>query len=115
MPRDLESLIDIEAAAQAILRFSQGIEFSDLIDNEEKTSAILHQLTIIGEATKRLSMPFRQTYPEVPWRDLAGMRDIIVHQYDQIDFEVIVDVIDNELPQLLADLKPIIRDLKTQS
>lgn len=59
MPRDLESIIDIEKAAQRIARFASGIETTDLIANEEKLSAILYQITIIGEATKRLSMQFR--------------------------------------------------------
>ena len=61
-----------------ILRFAQGSDKNDLIVNDEKVSAILYQITIIGEATKRLSMQFRQQHPEIPWRNLAGMRDVIV-------------------------------------
>ena len=63
MPRDLESLIDIEKAAQRILRFAKGIDRNDLIVNDEKVSAILYQITIIGEAKKRLLIKFRQQHP----------------------------------------------------
>jgi uncharacterized protein with HEPN domain len=108
MPRDLESLIDIDRAAQRILRFSQGIQYAELLANDEKVSAILYQITVIGEATKRLSDTLRQNHPEIPWRNLAGMRNIIIHEYDQIDFDIVWDVIQNELPELLIKLAPLI-------
>jgi len=108
MLRDLESLIDIERAAHHILGFSQGIQYTELIANSEKLSAILYQITIIGEATKRISIEFRQNHPEIPWRNLAGMRDIIIHEYDQVDFDIVWDVIQYKLPQLLTNLQPLI-------
>jgi uncharacterized protein with HEPN domain len=112
MLRDLESLIDIEQAAKRILRFSSGVEQTELITNDEKISAILYQITIIGEATKRLSMGFRQQHPEIAWRNLAGMRDIIVHEYDQIDLDIVWDVIQHEIPQLLRQIEPLLMDSK---
>lgn len=112
MSRDLESLIDIERAVQRILRFSDGVKRSELISNEEKISAILYQITIIGEATKRLTMEFRQTHPEIPWRNLAGMRDILIHEYDQVDIDIVWDVIRNELPQLLEYIRPLLSSLE---
>lgn len=63
-------------------------------------SAILYQITIIGEATKQLSQQFRQQQPEIPWREMAGMRDVIVREYDQLDFDVVWDVVQNKLPEL---------------
>ena len=112
MSRDLESLIDIERAANRILGFSQGVQYSQLMDNDEKLSAILYQITIIGEATKRISPEFRQSHPEIPWRNLAGMRNIIIHEYDQVDFDVVWDVIRQKLPLLLIDLHPLIVNFK---
>lgn len=70
--------------------------------NDEKLSAILYQITIIGEATKRISQQFRQQHPEIPWREMAGMRDVIAHEYDQLDFDVVWDVVQNKLPELLS-------------
>jgi len=108
MLRDDESLIDIERAAQRILRYARGIERSDLETNDEKVSAILYQIAIIGEAVKRLSMEFRQQNFEIPWGETAGMRNVIVHEYDQIDLDVIWDVIHNKLPELLNLLQPLL-------
>lgn len=102
MSRDLESLIDIQNAAQRIKRYVDGVSRSELDANDEKLSAVLYQITIIGEATKRLSSEFRTQHPEVPWREIAGMRDVIVHEYDQLDLEVIWDVVSHKLDELLS-------------
>ena len=83
MSRDRESLIDIINSIKRILRYANGINRFELETNDEKLSAILYQVTIIGEATKRLSESLRQNHSEIPWREMAGMRDIIVHKYDQ--------------------------------
>ncbi len=108
MQRDQESLIDIENAIRRALRYTSGISQTELEVNDEKLSAILYQITIIGEATKRLSPTFRQQHLEIPWREIAGMRDIIVHKYDQLDFEVVWDVVQNKLPELLNLIEPLL-------
>lgn len=106
--RDLESLIDIQKAAQRIVRFSQGIKQESLLNDEKELSAILYQITIIGEATKRLSKDFRQQHPEIPWRNLAGMRDVLVHEYDQIDLDIVWNVTHHEIPTLLEQLQSLV-------
>ncbi|ACB01073.1 MULTISPECIES: DUF86 domain-containing protein [Cyanophyceae] len=108
MPRDLESLIDIQQAAQRIIRFTQGLSREALLNNEKEISALLYQITIIGEATKRLSKDFRERHPEIPWRNLAGMRDVLVHEYDQIDLDIVWDVVEQRIPELLQQLKPLV-------
>lgn len=108
MLRDPESLIDIAQAAQRILRFMQGVSRDDLEANEEKQSAILYQLTIIGEATKRLSQELRQQHPEIPWKQMAGMRDIVTHHYDEVDPDIVWQVIEINLPDILAMIEPLL-------
>ena len=108
MPRDQTSLIDINNAIRRILRYTEGISKSQLEINDEKLSAILYQITIIGEATKRISLTFRQQHPEIPWREMAGMRDVIVHEYDQLDLDVVWDVVENKLSQLLILINPLL-------
>lgn len=102
MLRDQESLIDIAKAIQSILRYTKGIDQSALETNDEKLSAILYQIAIIGEATKRISPLFRQKHPEIPWREMAGIRNVIIHEYDQLDFEIIWSVIETKLPEILS-------------
>ncbi len=111
MQPDQESLIDIANAIRRILRYTNGISKSELATNVEKLSAILYQITIIGEATERLSQEVRQQHPEIPWREMAGMRDVIVHEYDQLDFDVVWDVIDNKLSKLSTLLDSFLQAL----
>ncbi len=108
MPRDPESLIDIATAIKRIIRYAEGVSQVELEANDEKLSAILYQITIIGEATKRLSLTFRQQHPEIPWREMAGMRNVIVHEYDQLDMGVIWDVVQNKLSELLTLIDPLL-------
>lgn len=75
--------------------------------NLEKQSAILYQIVILGEAVKRLSADFRNQHPEVPWREIAGMRDILTHQYDRVEVDEIWGVIQDDIPQLLSMIEPL--------
>lgn len=110
MSRDKASLLDIINATKRILKFTEGFDKSALAANEEKQSAILYQVIVIGEATKRLSLEFRTQHPEIPWKDIAGMRDILAHQYDRINLNTLWDVIQNDVPELLALLEPLLPD-----
>jgi uncharacterized protein with HEPN domain len=108
MSRDDASLLDIARAAQLILGFAEGLEKSELVANLEKQSAILYQIIIIGEAVKRLSADFRNRYPDIPWREIAGMRDILTHQYDRVEVDEIWGVIQDDIPQLLFMIEPLL-------
>lgn len=101
MSRDNASLLDIVQAGQLILQFAQGLSRDQLASDLRTQSAILYQIAIMGEATKRLSRQFREQHPEVPWDDMAGMRDIVAHQYDRIDLDIVWQVIQRNIPELL--------------
>lgn len=112
MNRDRASLIDIVNAANRILAFAQDIDKSVLATNEEKQSAILYQVIIIGEAVKRLSPEFRDRHSQVPWKDIAGMRDILAHQYDKVDFKTVWDVASQDIPELLTLIEPLLQEFE---
>lgn len=60
----------------------------------------MRNLEIVGEATKSLSPTFRASHPEVPWADMAGMRDVLIHGYATVDLEIVWEVIENRVPSL---------------
>ena len=110
MSRDKASLIDIVNAAKRVLQFAEGLDKSALATNDEKQSAILYQIIVMGEATKRLSLEFRTQHSEIPWKDIAGMRDILAHQYDRLNINTLWDVVKKDIPELLIMLEPLCPD-----
>lgn len=108
LKRDQAALLDVVLAAQQIRRYSQGIDRAQLESSDEKQASILYRIIIIGEATKRISQTFREQHPDVAWREMAGMRDRITHAYDQVNLDVVWDVIQNKIPELLAQTEPLL-------
>jgi uncharacterized protein with HEPN domain len=108
MNRDETALLDIDNATQRIRLFATGLSKADLATNEEKQSAILYQVIVVGEATKRLSTDFLNTRPDIPWKDIAGMRDILAHQYDRVNLDTLWDVIQTDIPELIELIAPLL-------
>ena len=78
-------------------------------DNDLKTqSAVIRQLEIIGEATKRLSNEFRETHADIPWRQMAGMRDVLIHAYDHVDIDQVWNVVQQALPDVAEKAKSLL-------
>jgi len=71
-------------------------------------SAVIWQLEIIGEATKRLSIPFRDNHPDIPWQKMAGMRDILIHAYDAVDLDEVWNAANQSIPRLIEQLEPFV-------
>ena len=77
--------------------------------NDPKTqSAIPHQLLIMGEASKRLSESLRASHPEVPWKMIAGMRDKLIHEYDEADMDEVWNTVTVDVPRLLSSLESLV-------
>ncbi len=108
MLRDKASLLDIYKAGQKVLKYAEGLSRGDLETEEIKLSAILYQIEVVGEATKRLSQNFRADHPNVPWSRATGMRDIIAHQYDRIDLDIVWNVIQYGIPELMEMIEPLL-------
>jgi uncharacterized protein with HEPN domain len=108
MLKDEAAILDMVQAVQRALSYGEGLTKAELKTNHEKQSAILYQILIIGEAVKRLSVEYRTQHPEVPWKAIAGMRDVLAHQYDTVDLETIWDVLHEELPVLLSSLEQLL-------
>ncbi|MGV8176161.1 MAG: DUF86 domain-containing protein [Methanothrix sp.] len=90
---------------------SKGIDFQDLLENDEKQRAWLRSLEVIGEATKNLSFEFREKHPEIEWRKVAGLRDKLIHHYFGVKWEIVWDVVVNELPSIRHEIDEMLRGL----
>ncbi|MEA5533752.1 DUF86 domain-containing protein [Crocosphaera sp. XPORK-15E] len=109
---DLAALLDIYQAIVLIFRYSENVSYEELENNQEKQDAILRRIMIIGEATKRLSSEFKQEHSVIPWKQIAGMRDVITHDYDEVDLEEVWTVIKVNLPTLSDYIVPLLPENK---
>lgn len=108
MSRDDAVLLDMLIAARRAVEFSDGVTRDQLGSDLKTLSAILHQLLVLGEAAKRLSEVFRDAHPESPWKAIAGMRDRIIHGYDDVDLGEVWRTIENDLPALISTLQELV-------
>jgi uncharacterized protein with HEPN domain len=108
MPRDDATLLDIVNAAHLIQAFIQDMTKEAFLVDLKTQSAVLHQITVIGEAVKRLSQAFRERHPILPWSLMAGMRDHLIHGYDAIDLDEVWKTATRDVPEVLIKIEPLL-------
>jgi uncharacterized protein with HEPN domain len=106
--RDDATLVDIGLALAKILIYIDGVDEASFRKDDLRVDAVLHQLTLAGEAVKRLSKETRDAHPEIPWGDIARMRDRLIHAYDAVDLAIVWDTARNKAPIVLARLQPLL-------
>ena len=109
--RDLDFLQDIEEAIERILNYTAGFSWQSFLRDYKTQDAVVRNLEVIGEATKNLSDEFRAQYPEIPWRDMAGTRDRLMHHYFGINQEIVWQIVEKDLPDLNKQIQQAISEL----
>lgn len=103
---DDDYLDDIRSAAEKASQFVHGMDFEAFRRDDRTVFAVVRALEIIGEASKRISQPVRDQFPTLPWRSISGMRDKLIHDYVNVNLEVVWRTVTEDLPPLLAVLRP---------
>ena len=110
MKKDKAYLQHILDAISDAEKFLENITQDAFFKNKEKQYAVLRALEIIGEATKNLSKEFRAKHREIPWRDIAGMRNKLIHEYFGVNLELVWTTVKNRLPELKKQIRKILED-----
>ncbi len=97
----------IQEAIRAILEFTNDVTEEKFYQSDLLQSAVIRKFEIMGEAAKRLPKKLRDKNPDIPWKQMAGFRDILIHDYDDLNLEIIWETIRTDLPSIL----PLIDDL----
>jgi len=104
MSRDDAYLKDILVAAEAIHRFTEGVSLEAFKANEEKHEAVNRKFEIIGEAARRLTPATRDRFPDIPWKLVTAMRNILIHDYDDVDLDIVWNTAKQEIPALISQI-----------
>jgi len=105
--------VDILEAVEEIEQFTNNLTFKEFTENKMAIRAVTMDFAIIGEATKHIPAETKEMYPQIPWKQMAGIRDKIIHGYAYIKVEVLWDAVQFDLPTLKPLIKEVLdRDFK---
>ena len=102
-------LKDIMTVIESIEAFIAGMDFEAFRADDKTASAVVRKLEILGEAAKRVPEEVRRKYPQVPWKEMAGMRDRLIHFYFGVDYQLVWMTIKERLPQVKPQIQEILQ------
>jgi len=108
MRRDDAYLLDIILAARRARAFVQGLTWEEFAQSDLVQSAVLVPLEIIGEAARRVSEETQRAHPEIPWVQMIGMRNRLIHEYFQVDLARVWETVQADLPKLIVRIEPLV-------
>ena len=108
MSRDDTYLVDILESAKIALDYVSNKTWDEFHDDMQAQDAVVRRIEIIGEAARRISQETRDKYPQIPWREMTSMRNLVIHEYDVVDINQVWDTVQNKLPPLIEELAKIV-------
>jgi uncharacterized protein with HEPN domain len=92
-----------------LLAETEGLEAEDFLKDETKMRAFARSLEIVGEAAKQVKEDYRRIHQDVDWKAMSGMRDRLIHHYFGVDYEIVWDVVTNEIPKLKVQIQDLLK------
>jgi uncharacterized protein with HEPN domain len=113
--RDAAYLKDMLDACREVEEFTKELDFRAFVRDRLACRAVERSLEIAGEAAKRVTTGFRDAHPEIQWRQIAGLRDILAHDYSDVDYVQLYKAVRQDVPPLLAALEAILSEIREAS
>lgn len=108
---DRDYLEDIVEAIERIQIYVEGFSYDRFVQDTKTQDAVIRNLEVIGEAAKQVSDTLREQRPEIPWREVCGVRDKLIHHYFGINFETLWQIIETDLAPVLSQIRDILQQL----
>ena len=104
----LDAIVEVE-------KYIKGVTQDEFLDNSEKKFATIKQIEIVGEACNKMTPETVNLYPEVPWAQVIGFRNISIHEYHNVSFHIVWDIANNDLPDLKMKFQTILQNIEKNS
>lgn len=101
-------LLDMKLAAEDAVRFIAGLDESAFLASDLHQSAVIRKLEVVGEAAGKVSAAFRADHPDIPWRDITGLRHRLIHGYGDVRLDIVWRVATEMAPQLISTLEALV-------
>jgi len=108
MWRDDAYLLDMLLAARKVQEFTQRVSRKQFENDELIQNAVMRQIQIIGEAARKVSLEYQKEHPDIPWQEIVGMRNRLIHEYFRIIPERVWDVVEKDIPELIRLIEPLV-------
>ena len=109
----LDYVDDICEAVEKIERYTAGMDYEEFVDDERTVDAVLRNFEVIGEAAKNVPEEIRREHDDVPWSEMAGMRDKLIHGYATIELQIVWETVEEEIPTLKPRMEAVRAELET--
>lgn len=93
---------------EAIEKYMKDLSKKEFYQSGQIQDAVIRRCEVIGEATKNIPMAFRDSYPNIPWQEIAGLRDKLIHEYFGIDIELLLEIVNKDLPELKRQISQLL-------
>jgi len=108
----LDYVEDIVEAMKDAMSFVEGMDYEDFAKDKRTAYAVIRAIEVIGEAVKKVPISVRKRYPEIPWKEMAGMRDKVIHEYFGVDLRIIWKTVKEDIPNLRPLFEKILKDFE---
>lgn len=113
MKREIKDyVLDVIDALDKAMTFTHDISYDKFMKDDKTIFAVIRALEIIGEGVKKIPEKIRGRYPDIPWKDMAGMRDKLIHEYHGVKVDIVWETVKEELPPLKPLFENILREIE---
>lgn len=109
---DIDFVRDIKESMERITSYTSNMEYEDFAQDNKTQDAVIRNIEIMGEAVKSLSEKLRKDNACIPWKEIAGTRDKLIHDYFGVNIDIVWNIIEEEIPELLPRIKNILQNIK---